>query len=171
MRMTWLWIVLGVIVVPVVVVLVWGALLPVGHSATVTGIYRATPARVWALLTDVEGFPEWRTDLKRVELRERDADGKPRAWTEHSSFGPIPLRTLEAREPELLVGKIDSDDLGFGGTWTYRIEDLGDGQVRLSITEDGEVTNVFFRFMSRYVFGYDKTMKTYHNHLERALSG
>ena len=167
--MQWLWIGLGIVVGVVAVVLIWGALLPKEHSCTVARTYRTTPERVWALITKVEEFPRWRRDVASIEVRERGTDGAPVAWTERSSFGPIPLRTIEQQPPHLLVGRIDSDELPFGGTWTYRIEDLGDGSVRLSITEDGEVENVLFRFLSRYVFGHDKTMKTYHDHVAGAL--
>ena len=40
----------------------------------------------------MEDFPRWRKDIKSIEVRERDKDGAPSAWTEHGSFGPIPLR-------------------------------------------------------------------------------
>ncbi len=167
--MQWLWIGLGVLAGVILVIVVWGALLPKGHSCTVARAYRATPDKVWALITGVEDFPRWRKDLKSVDVHERDADGAPVAWTEHSSFGPLPLRNVEFEAPLRLVGRIDTDKLPFGGTWTYTIENLGDGQVRLSITEDGEVTNVVFRFLSRYAFGHDKTMKAYHGFLAAEL--
>ena len=36
----------------------------------------------------------------------------------------------------------------------------GDG-ASLTITEDGHISNAFFRFMSRFVFGYTSTMEAY----------
>lgn len=169
--MLWLWIPLGIVAGLAAVVVVGGAFLPRGHSCTVARTYRAAPERAWALLTGVEDFPRWRKDVKSVDVRERDAAGAALAWTEHTSFGPMPLRTVEREPPFRLVGRIDSDALPFGGTWTYRIDDLGDGQVRLSITEDGEVKNVVFRFLSRYVFGHDGTLKAYHGHVAAELGG
>ena len=35
------------------------------------------------------------------------------------------------------------------------------GGTRVTIREDGEVSNVLFRFMSRYVFGHTATMDSY----------
>ena len=35
------------------------------------------------------------------------------------------------------------------------------GGTRVRITEDGEVSNVIFRFMSRYVFGQTATLDAY----------
>ena len=35
------------------------------------------------------------------------------------------------------------------------------GGARVTITEDGEVSNAIFRFMSRYVFGHTATLDAY----------
>ena len=45
----------------------------------------------------------------------------------------------------------------FGGTWTF---DLADRTV-LTITEHGEVYNVLFRFLSRFVFGHYATQEQF----------
>jgi hypothetical protein len=41
------------------------------------------------------------------------------------------------------------------------------GGTRVTIREDGEVSNVIFRFMSRYVFGQTATMDGYLNSLAK----
>jgi hypothetical protein len=56
------------------------------------------------------------------------------------------------------VTKIADPDLPFGGTWTYELTPAPGGGTRLAITERGNVKNVVFRFMSRYVFGYTATL-------------
>lgn len=169
--MQWLISGLGMLVGLVAIVLLWGAFLPKEHSYTVARTYAASAEHVWKLITEVENFPLWRKDVKSVEITERDAAGAPLAWIEETKHGPIPLRTVEAVAPSRLVGRIDSEKLPWGGAWTYGIEDLGGETVRLSITEDGEVSNVLFRFLSRYVFGHDKTMLQYHEHLGAELDG
>ncbi len=40
-----------------------------------------------------------------------------------------------------------------------------DGSTLLRITENGEIRNVFFRFVSRFFMGYTKTMEEYLNAL------
>jgi hypothetical protein len=60
-----------------------------------------------------------------------------------------------------LVTRILNTDLGYGGKWTYEFIPEGGGGTRVKITEDGEVSNVLFRFMSRYVFGHTATIDTY----------
>jgi hypothetical protein len=56
--------------------------------------------------------------------------------------------------------RIASDDLPFGGTWTYEIA-AAEGGATLRITEDGFVKNAFFRFMSRFIFGHTATIEQY----------
>jgi hypothetical protein len=88
-----------------------------------------------------------------------DRDGRP-AWVEHLSTGPIPLETVDALPPQRLVLRIADPKLPFGGTWTYIVSPLPEG-ASLTITEDGFVSNVIFRFMSRFVFGHHATIDVY----------
>ena len=60
---------------------------------------------------------------------------------------------VEDRAPSRRVTRIADKNLPFGGTWTYEITPAAEGS-ELRITEDGEVYNVIFRFMAKYVFGY-----------------
>ena len=66
--------------------------------------------------------------------------------------------------------RIADPDLPFGGTWTYEITPDGGGS-RLTITEDGEIYNPLFRFMARFVFGYEGTIASYMSSLEKRLAG
>ena len=50
--------------------------------------------------------------------------------------------------------------LPYGGTWTFDLVPEGAG-TRLTITENGEVYNPLFRFLSRFVFGHTATMDKY----------
>jgi len=59
-----------------------------------------------------------------------------------------------------MVTRIRDTDLGYSGQWTYTLVPENGG-TRVTITEDGEVSNVLFRFMSRYVFGMASTIDTY----------
>ena len=85
--MKWLWIAAGVIVVLVVAALVVGWLLPEKHTASRHASFQASPETVWALITDVEKFPSWRSDVKTVE-RLPNRDGRP-VWVEEGSNGRI----------------------------------------------------------------------------------
>lgn len=70
--------------------------------------------------------------------------------------------------PRLLVTRIADSDLPFGGSWTFELEPEG-AATRLTITENGEVYNPFFRFMARFVFGHEGTARAYLEDLRRRL--
>ena len=53
-----------------------------------------------------------------------------------------------------------ADELPYGGTWTFSLEP-GDSACVLTLTEDGEVYNVIFRFVSRFIMGYNGSLETY----------
>ncbi|MEZ5966887.1 MAG: SRPBCC family protein [Planctomycetota bacterium] len=156
--MRWYWIVLLAIAGIVLLVALVGALLPTKHQAACRAFLPQPAAEVFAALTDIRGFTKWRTDLRAVELLP-DQDGK-RCWREISKFGPMDLRLEECVPDRKIVGRIVTADSPFGGTWTYRVEPRGDG-TELTITENGEVYNVFFRAMSRFVFGHTAAMQAY----------
>jgi hypothetical protein len=67
---------------------------------------------------------------------------------------------VEAVAPSKLVTRIADKNLPYGGTWTYQIvpEDKG---CSLIITENGEVYNPIFRFVSRFIMGHTATLDAY----------
>jgi hypothetical protein len=166
--MKYVGITLGVIAVVVVAALVVGWVLPVRHRASRQATFRADPAAVWELITNVEAFPAWRGDVKAVE-RLPDRDGRP-VWVEEGGNGRITYAVARAEPPSLLVVRIADVTLPFGGTWTYEIAPASGGST-LTITEDGEIYNPIFRVMSRFVFGYDSTMAAYLAAAEKRLAG
>jgi hypothetical protein len=156
--MRWMLYVAAALVAVVILVAVVGAMLPKKHAASRTVNVTLPPDALYTLLSDVSAFRSWRPDLKSLERRP-DKDGMP-AWIEESSGGRMPMRFERMERPSLLVGRIDSTELPFGGTWTYRIAPAPNGS-ELTITEDGEVSNVIFRFMSRFVFGHYASIDAY----------
>jgi hypothetical protein len=159
-----LWIVAAVAIAGVVIVIV-GYSLPKGHTATGSLQLAQPPEAVYARLADVERYPSWRPGVKEL-VRQPDRDGRP-AWIENAGGMKIPLYFERMEPPSLLVARIADPSLPFGGTWTYRIAPAPGGS-RVTITEDGEVYNPFFRFMSRFVFGYNATLDEFVKNLEAA---
>jgi uncharacterized protein YndB with AHSA1/START domain len=149
-------IVAGVVCLLVAIVIVVGYLLPVAHVASAETNVDQPPDRVFALLTDVAGFPRWRSDVKSVELLGSD----PPRWREHGSNGDVTFEVTERQPPRRLVTRIADQSLPFGGTWTYELTPAGSG-TRLTITEHGTVFNPVFRFMSRFVFGHAATIERF----------
>jgi len=156
----------AVIVALVVLVLVVGWLLPVKHRASRSVTTAAPPEQVWRLITEVDAFPSWRSDVKSV-TRLPDRGGQM-IWVEEGSNGRMTMAVERSEAPRQLVTRIADPDLPFGGAWTYVITPAPNGTT-LTITEDGEVYNPIFRFMSRFVFGHEATMAAYLSAAEQKL--
>ncbi|MEK6286149.1 MAG: SRPBCC family protein [Acidobacteriota bacterium] len=156
--MKWFLIVVGVIAALIAVVAIIGSLMPKGHSASRTTVINKPPEVLWQAMTDCAAFPQWRADVKSVEVIS-DRDGH-RVWREDGKNGKMTLETVEANPPSRLVLRIADPDRPFGGTWTYDLQASGSGS-RVTITENGEVYNPIFRFMSRVFFSPTASIETY----------
>src|SRR5215212_3767472 len=154
--MRYVLIALGALALIVIVVLIIGWSLPVKHTATVTAQIPATADVLFDVITRVEDYPKWRTGVKSVDV----LPGPPRQFREHGADGDILFEEVERQPGRRLVTRIADKSLPFGGTWTYDITPRAGGS-DLRITEDGEVYNPVFRFVSRYVMGHTSTMDKY----------
>lgn len=157
--MKWMLLIVGVVLGASLLILLIGVLLPVKHVASRTQTFHAPPDHVWKTITSLSELTQWRKDLKRVEVLP-DRNGLP-SWKETDSHGNIiPFEVLESVPSQRLVAKIVDPALPFGGTWTYELRPTPDGSA-LTITENGEVYNPIFRFVSRFVMGHTRTMDDY----------
>jgi hypothetical protein len=138
-----------------------GAMLPLRHSASRKAKYRASPDAVYAVIA---GPPDWRTGVKSFGVLP-EADGKRQWWEEDTHSQKITFEEVERKPGVRLVTRIADRNLPFGGTWTFDIAPTADGGSELRIREDGEVYNIIFRFMARYIFGHTATIETYLNDL------
>lgn len=159
----WVLVVAAVLVALFVLMAASGMMLPQGHVAVVTAEYGQTPEAVWAVMTDFQEAPAWREGVDRME-RLPDRDGRP-VWRESGARGGMAFEVTEVDPPRRLVTTI-VEDLPFGGRWIFEVEPAPAGS-RVTITEEGEVYNPLFRFMSRFVFGHDATAKGYLRSLGR----
>jgi len=158
-----LWAVFVVVALVAAVVTV-GWMLPKAHIASADATVRAARETVRATILDVRRYPEWRTDVKQVDVL---ADA-PLRWKEHGSHGVITYEVREQHAPDRVVTAIDDPTLPFGGTWTYELADAGTS-TRVRITEHGEVRNPVFRFISRVFLSPTATMEQYLAALDRRL--
>jgi hypothetical protein len=154
--MKWLLIVVGVLVAAIAVIAMVGWMLPQNHVAGGTAQLSLSPDKVWTIVTDVANYPSWRSDVDSVErlaapvLKWREVSGSDRITYEAT--------TLDA--PSHFVAHIADKGLPFGGSWDYRIEPAGAGS-RITITENGEVYNPIFRFVSKFFMGHTSTIDKY----------
>ena len=151
-------VILGLMVVSLVLMVVIGAALPKAHTSRSSARYHRPPEEIWQTITNYQQFTQWRHDLKSVEPM-ASQNGMP-AWREKGSSGDVPYQVMELKPPSRMVTRIADPKLPFGGTWTYEITPAENGCV-LTITEDGEVYNPAFRFISRFVMGQHATINNY----------
>jgi len=162
--LTWvLWIV-GAVALLIAAVALVGSRLPKGHVATVRAHHPQPPEVLWAVVTNLADAANWRSDLRSIELTASE-DGQA-VWIEHGRNGNIKMRVERSEPPQRLVIRIADPKLPFGGSCTYVFEPTESGTL-LHITEDGEVYNPIFRFLSRVVFGPYGTLERYQRDLGR----
>lgn len=155
-------IVVAVLVLLVVVMALVGAMVPVAHSETISVKVAAPVEKVFELVDDVARAPSWRSKLEKVE-------GDREAFVEVSGGDRLPMRVIERQVPSKRVTRIDDPSLPFGGTWTWTFT-ADERGTTVTIREDGEVRNVIFRFLSRFVFGHRGTLERVAADLSRALA-
>ncbi|HEV7921356.1 MAG TPA: SRPBCC family protein [Thermoanaerobaculia bacterium] len=131
-----------------------GSRLPRHHVATCSQHFASPPAAVYAAIHDFASYGKWRKDVKRVELLSATR------FREHGARGSVTYEVMEDVAGRKLVTRIVDLDLGYSGSWTHELEPDGGGTL-LRITENGEVSNPLFRFLSRFVFGQTATMDAY----------
>ena len=148
---------LGVLAAAVLVVLFIGWRLPVAHVATRSVQLNASPDSVFALISTPEDYPAWRSDVKKVDLI---AEQGVTRFREDGSNGPILFEITEKVSPRRFVTRIADKSLPFGGRWIYEITPTPTGS-ELRITEEGEVYNPIFRFVSRFIMGHSATIEGY----------
>jgi hypothetical protein len=158
--MKWLLIVVGILAGVVVLVTVIGMTLPQNHVATRTAHLSASPDKVWSIVTEPQAYPSWRPDVASVEMIS-GPDGGRVSWREVSPKGnKLAFEATTVEAPSHFVTVIADKDIPFGGSWDYRIVPDGPGS-RITITENGEVYNPIFRFVSRFVLGHTSTIDKY----------
>jgi hypothetical protein len=150
--------VIVVILILVGIIALIGSRLPKAHVASRSILLHQSRTNIYATIRDFAAASSWRTDVKSIELLE--PVGNKVRFREHGSNGDVTYEVDEDVAGQRLVTRIVDTDLGYSGRWVYQLADENNG-TRLTITEEGEVSNVFFRFMSRYIFGHTATIDSY----------
>lgn len=150
--------VVGCVILLVGIMALIGSQLPKTHVASRSILLRKPPADVYAVVRDFSSAPKWRSDLKQVDVE--TSQGGPVYFREVGKNDTINYELIEDVPAQRMVTKIRDTNLGFGGQWTYTFAPENGG-TRVTIREDGEVSNVLFRFMSRYIFGHTATIDGY----------
>lgn len=140
------------------VIAILGSRLPKAHVASRSLYLHRSPQEVYGVVRDFSSAPKWRSDVKQIEVQPQP-DGRL-YFREVGKNDTVNYELIEDLPAERMVTRIRDTDLGYSGQWTYRFYSETGG-TRLVITEDGEVSNVIFRFLSRHVFGHTATIDSY----------
>jgi hypothetical protein len=80
---------------------------------------------------------------------------------ETSQRGEVMVYALESVQPsQAITRRIATENLPYGGRWSF-VFAPENGGTRVRITEDGEVYNPVFRFVSRFILGQTATLDAY----------
>jgi uncharacterized protein YndB with AHSA1/START domain len=150
-------------------IVIAGGLVAREHQIVRTVELSAPPGDVFAAIADLEAMPAWRPEVSRVD-RVPGETGTPAMYREVGVRGVVTWVVLENRPPVRLALRIQGAGPGFDGSWTFDLAPAPGG-TRLTVTERGEIDNPVFRFLSRFVVGYGKSLDEYLEALARHLGG
>ena len=156
----WLAIAVGVLVLAAGLITLIGSMLPEDHVAARSLTLDEPAPAVWAVVRDVGSYHRWWPTVDTVTAMPT-ADGTEAWKVDMGPQGSIPMAVTQSEAPVRLVTTIADTTLPFGGTWTYEIVPLDGGRSRVTVTERGRISSPFFRFMARFVFGYEGTIESY----------
>lgn len=110
------------------------------QRATESIVVNASPETVYRVVTDFENYASWVSDLKRIDVLERDAEGRPlEVEFRAAAFGRSTVYTLRydySRAPHQLNWHQTEGDLTESLVGQYRFEPFGDAT---KVTYDLEV--------------------------------
>jgi len=132
-----------------------GALLPREHRSVRRAEFHQDQRAIWNTLADFTLLPSWMPGVSRATRVQ--LPGASEHWTLSTSDGDMTIEIIEADVPRRLVTRIVDAGGPFGGTWTYDITPV-EGATRVTITEDGWISNPMYRFLARYVFGTTRAL-------------
>jgi hypothetical protein len=160
----WLLTVLLLVVAGLVLAYGIGERVPVEHTVVAAQTIAAPPAKVWALLVDVDAQPMWRRGLKSIE--ELPQENGQQRWVEHYTGAKLGF-ILEQSDPMTMrVVRVDP----MGGAWTYQLMAMDDGRTTVTITEHAHLYSPFYRFISHYILGDTFNQKRYLEDLNKAAT-
>ena len=153
----------GALIFVVALIVIIGSLLPSHHIVARSALFHASPEKLFALIS---GSQSWRPDLLQSS-ETTDAAGRRfvEETTRHKEV--ITYELLDIEPPISIKRRIASQNLPYSGTWSFTLQPSGQDTL-VRITEDGEVSNPIFRFVSRFILGHTSTLDNYLRSLGKA---
>jgi ribosome-associated toxin RatA of RatAB toxin-antitoxin module len=115
----------------------------VAESATERLVVAASPDRCFAVVSDLERYPEWAADVKAVTVETIDAEGRPEVATFRAgAFGRSTSYTLAydyADAPRSLAWRQTAGDLTAKLDGSYTFEKVGEATTQVTYTLEVEL--------------------------------
>jgi hypothetical protein len=150
---------------------VWlaGTLLPVKHEASASIRVQASPEAVYAVLTAVENYPRWRSDVGFSEMTVHHPE---RVWTETDARGRLTLHVEGAGRPaEKWIDRIVGGKPQRRGERVFLIVADAQGGAQVALKETVIITDALGRFRARFISGYAKDSRILLEELKKRLGG
>jgi hypothetical protein len=146
------WVLMGPVVLVIVVGLMFviGYFRPRAHIARTRTRFASSPRDAWTIISDYRRWAEWQPGLKRVD-RLPDTEGPTTLITE-GPWGEVPMRIEEMAPPTRMVTFLDGGM--FRGRWTWEVSPTENGGSDVTITEEAEIDNPFFRSLLMFRDNY-----------------
>lgn len=136
-----------------------GTLMPASHTASVSVEVGSPRDVVWAAIDDPPSFPSWCDSVDKIEMMP-DKDGH-RVFRQVQGRNSFVLEETAKQPPSLVTRTITDENNLFNGSWEHRLEDLGNGRTRITITEHGTVNAAIPRAMMKLLIGNDLYLKKF----------
>lgn len=137
--MRWILIGIGVVLGVVAVLAGIGYSMPNAHVAQAEADYRMGADSVYAVLSNVEAWPEWHPSVGTLEPVE---DSAATSWRIRGPDGSMTVTVAGEEPPSRFVTLADGGM--FVGRWTYHVE-TRNGSTRVTITEEARIDNLVIR--------------------------
>ena len=103
----------------------------------------APPERCFAVVADIEHYPEWAADIKEVTVHERDGQGRPLQVTfRTAAFGRSTSYTLEydfSQAPRVVAWRLTKGDITTKLDGSYVFDPATDGGTELAYHLEVEI--------------------------------
>ncbi len=111
--------------------------------ATQRMVVAAPPEQCFAVVSDIERYPEWAADIKEVTVVRRDDEGRPAEATFRvGAFGRSSSNTLlydYSKAPEVFAWRQTAGDLTSAFDGSYRFERSPNGGTEVTYTLEVEL--------------------------------
>jgi len=142
-----------------------GTGIPIVHHCEVEGRFNHATQSLWDVISDVATHAQWRKLVKDVHVEQANTIFR-------ISYVANPtdtrLRVTQAEEPHRLVWSGQDMDGPVQSVWTLSLQ-TEDNCCRLHIQEESTISHPWYRFVFKYITGYDKMLKDFLEDLENRL--